>query len=194
MTEDFWNIDVALGEALLAGEPYTLRARMHTNREEYHKEHEIVALRRTRGTQDYVLMHPYILVPDIRLTMGLYPQPTVPGVVGEVIDSRWEGMRHQRVGDGQAWYYREDKTLILWECTVFDHYRADNPLKDMILAALWSGFERWLLTQFPEMERLVTPAWEPDYETAQWRVFLHAQGYAQHSARAFLKVEREDTA
>ena len=62
---DFWNSDVALGAASLAGERYTLRARMPTNQEAYHKEREIVALRHARGTQDYVLMHPYILVPDI---------------------------------------------------------------------------------------------------------------------------------
>ncbi len=66
---EFWNIDVALGEAPLAGERYTLRARMHTNQEEYHNEREIVALRRTRGTQGDMLMHPSIHVSDVRLTV-----------------------------------------------------------------------------------------------------------------------------
>jgi hypothetical protein len=52
MSEDFWNIEVGLGEAPLAGEHYTLRAGMHTHQEEYHKEREIIALRHTRGTRD----------------------------------------------------------------------------------------------------------------------------------------------
>lgn len=190
----FWNLDTSLGEVGFGGEVFTARASIHTAAEGYRERREIVPLRRKRGTKDYVQVHPYILVPSIRVIIGLYSTPQPGGAVGEVTATEWEGMEHRRIGDGQAWYYREDRTIILWELTLFNSYRAEDPSADTNLAALWRGFERFLLEQFNQAERIATPSWEPTYETAHWRQFLSALGYAQHpgSAQAFIKAVRSE--
>jgi hypothetical protein len=38
------------------------------------------------------MIHPYFVVPDIQLTIGLYPQADPQGPIGEVTDSEWQGM------------------------------------------------------------------------------------------------------
>lgn len=141
-----------------------------------------------RGTRIYVLPRPYILEPDYRLTLGVYPQPTEQGVIGEVEGADWVGMRPRQVGQAQAWLYPADRTLILWECYLHDFYRTEDPRTDENLHGLWTGFESFLLKHLPPaVSRIVTPSWEPIYEEQheQWQEFLRLQGYSPISERVF---------
>ncbi len=113
MGKGCWNTDGTPGEAPLSSEHSALRARMHTNQKEDHKECEIVALRRTRGTQDDVLMQPSILVPDYgslldtthnQLLLAREAGSLTP-VGGHVVSAR---------GRRPGMVVTRDKTLILW--------------------------------------------------------------------------------
>ncbi len=93
-----------------------LRLRAHMSEERCRQDtdlEEIVPLKARRGTRIYVLARPYVLEPDISITLALYPAPG--GAIGEVTASEWEGMRARDIGQAQSWLYREDHTLILWE-------------------------------------------------------------------------------
>jgi hypothetical protein len=138
---------------------------------------------------------PYILQPDYRLTVGLGPQPTDQDAIGEVVGSDWVGMRQLEVGHTQAWHYPQDRTLILWECLLEHRHRKADPRTDKTLRAIWLGFEGFLLRRIPDVERIVTPSWEPIYEEDKdaWPHFLETLGYGQISERAYCKEVREES-
>ncbi len=58
---------------------------------------------------------PLILEPDFSLTIALYPTPAPDGAIGEVVSSEQKGIRPREIGRAQAWLYREERTLILWD-------------------------------------------------------------------------------
>ncbi len=187
--DPFWNVDEAIGEGSFQGKPAMIRLRAHIAPEPYRLEtREIIPLRAKTGTRLYVLAKPYILKPDISLTIALYPRPLPSGAIGTVVDSQWEGMRPVEVGHAQAWLYPEDCTLIVWECLLEDRYRSADPESDDTLKALWSGFEQFLLRQLPRPERMATPSWEPIYQTDRWRAFLQSMGYQPGNPLAFVKT------
>src|SRR5205085_12369393 len=103
--DPFWNIDEMLCEGTFSGETYTVRMKGHTKQEPSQERREIVPLRHPHQLRDYLLIQPYILVPDIRLEIGLYPtsKPYADQepAIGEVTSSDWIGMRQERIGDGQ---------------------------------------------------------------------------------------------
>ncbi len=186
--DPYWQEDIAIGEALVQRQEHTIRMRIHTSEERYSGGETIYKLTHPRGSKDYVMAKPYILVPEITLTIATYPQPSQEGAIGEVLDSEWQGMKHQDIGNSQAWYYREDKVLVLWECDIFEWARQDKePAENEVLKTVWTGFERWLLERFKATERLVTPSWEPVYENEAWQRFLITQGYTPFAKEAFIK-------
>jgi hypothetical protein len=75
--------------------------------ERYHGRNvaELVPLAHPVGERGYVHARPYVLEPEITLTVGLFPTLREGGAVGEVVDSAWEGMRHVEIGQAQAWHY-----------------------------------------------------------------------------------------
>jgi hypothetical protein len=187
----FWQLDEELGDVRLYGELYSVRGQMHLSEERYTpsaSRHEIFPLQSSQGIRDYVLLHSYILLPDITLEVTLSPDtPRSNGESGTVTSSEWQGLKHERVGDGQAWYYRGDQTLLLWECLLFERHRTPDPNEDANLFALWHGFEDFLTQHFPTATRIVTPRHEPDYEPGQWEAFLQQLGYEPESETAFAK-------
>jgi hypothetical protein len=194
--DPFWTDDQQLSTGLsLRGQPYTVRMGLHRAEETYPRNYgstEILPICAEPGARDYFLIHPYILLPDITLTIGLYDTPQSSGAVGEVVASDWEGMRHERIGDAQAWYYRPDHTLIFWELNVFDRYLATpTQTEDPTYAALWRGIEAYLLAQLPEVTQLATPSWEPGVAPEQWQAFLTSLGYHPETPRAFVKTVEE---
>lgn len=184
----FWQQDVLIGEAPVRGERTSIRLRVHTSPERYGGREELYPLTQRRGERLYVLAKPYILEPQITLSIGLYPTPTARGAIGEVVGSEWEGMRHQDIGNAQGWCYPADRLIVLWECYLVDAFRQEEPTGDEALLACWTGFERVLLERLPGAERIVTPSWEDIYERASWQAFLRSQGYGPFSQRAFLKA------
>jgi hypothetical protein len=191
--DPFWQFDEAIGEGRFFDEQATIRLKAHVSEEAYHRGEgdEIVPLHTKKGTRIYVMARPYILIPDYTFAIGMYPQPTKQGAIGEVIGSEWVGMRQQEIGQCQAWNYVEDKTLVLWEAYLHDWCRADDPRTDETLHTLWTGFEGFLLWQLSQhkFERIATPGWEPLYrqDTEAWPAFLGSLGYKRIGERAFGK-------
>jgi hypothetical protein len=185
-----WNLDHELGEGVFFDDAFTIRARARIKDEPYHKPQELVPLSPS-GDRTYVLLQPYILLPDVSIRIDLQQSRSDPLVAGQVAGVEWQGMTQERIGDGQAWYYPSDRTLILWECMLLPRYRSDeDPAYDRNLRTLWHGFERLLLTRFPQTEQLVTPSWEPEYGPARFEAFLEDLGYTKHSAEAYIKGVR----
>lgn len=187
--DPYWTEDVEIGEGVFWREVYRIRMRVHREIERYHRPQEIVPDLQASGERIYVQATPYVLVPDITIEVGLSPHPSPTGAVGEVTSSDWRGMRQVEVGRAQAWYYPADRTLILWECCPFerDHAGAD-PAQNAAWAALWKGFEQFLVAHLSDVGRIITPAWDPEYERVVWQAFLRALGYDRLSEAAFVKV------
>lgn len=126
-------------------------------------------------------------MPEIKLTIGVFPEPEGTNI-DEVLLPEWEGMRHQEIGNAQAWSYPSDGLLLIWEAYLFDHYRQPNPIEDQALATVWTGFENSLLEHAKGTERIATPAWDPIYEEGTvWQDFLKVHGYRRFNDRAFVK-------
>lgn len=188
--EPYWQEDLAIGEGRFSGELSTIRLQLHTAEERRASHQEIVPIPHKPGqriARTYVHARPYILVPEITLTIGTFAEPTEAGAIGKVLSLEWEGMRHELIGNCQAWYYPQARTAVLWEAFLEDRYRQENPLEDEGLVALWTGFERVLLERFSGVERMATPSWETLYERELWQGFLQARGYAPFNEQAFVK-------
>jgi hypothetical protein len=191
-TDEFWNADEIVGRIYLYGSGYLLGMQGHVAPGPYRDRRDLVPLRHTTGTRDYVLVHPYILLPTFAAPRSLldtrvsgigngYRQPPSP-----------ETCRRERIGDGQAWYYREDRTLVLWECMLFPRHRKPSPDQDPNLHVLWQGFERFLRQRFSAARRMVTPRDEPEYDAGEWEHFLTRRGFRPLEGGAYGKdLERD---
>ncbi len=162
----------------------------NTSEERYHLdqvETEIVPITQRTGMRTSLHLQPYLAFPDIRLIVGLSPASRPDGAIGEVLSVEETGMRRERIGTGQAWYYPADRTLVLWEALIEDRFR-DAPLsEDMNMRRLWLGIEDVLTTHFPAATRITTPFDDPAFETAAYRAFLGSLGYAPVAKAAYGK-------
>jgi predicted nucleic acid-binding protein len=188
----FWQFDEIIGEGPFFNEQTAIRLMAHISAEHYYRStdlDELVPVQSKYGSRVYVLARPYILKPDYRLTVNLYPQPDERDVIGEVASADWVGMHRHVVGQAQAWHYPEDRTLILWECFLEDWCRKEEPVTDDALRAAWLGFEAFLTRHLSIVERIVTPSWEPLYTADElaWPAFLQSVGYKRIGPRAFAK-------
>lgn len=187
--DPYFQHDELIGDVVLRGEPYGLRLKLHDAEERFRDHKELFPLTQRTGTRRYFHAKPYVLEPEITLTVGLSPTPQPDGALGEVTGSEWHGLRHREVGQAQAWYYPADRGLMIWECFLLDRYREEEPSRDMTLGVLWSGFERTLLARLPQPERIVT-TWEDLYPRPAWQLFLESQGYAPYGPATFAKPTR----
>jgi len=108
----FWHLDEELGEIELQERPsgpdlYAVRLKARTASSPYHAKRELYPLQHD-GTEHEVAGKAYILVPDITLTVGLFPAPPPSGAIGTVTDSAWQGMRHHDIASVRGLYYEED--------------------------------------------------------------------------------------
>jgi hypothetical protein len=197
MEDSFWTHDTLLfegrfryyhdkkqevrGKIHLAGERYDFKSFGHGLERSY--------LNNPKGQRVYLLMHPYIVQPNIVMNITIQPKHYADAgtILGKSIDSRVAGLRHEDIGNAQAWYYPEDKVLVLWEC-FFHEYARDVPLlKDTNMASLWTGFEKWLLNRFPDAEKIVTPFADPIWEAKEYQSFLRKRGYTEGESGTFIK-------
>jgi len=187
----YWTHDTSLftGSIRYFGrEPVLVRGKLHLADEPYHKSDadlEIVPLTQKQGESTYVNMRAYVLVPDITLTIDLYPTPRQSAAysyIGKVAGAATENpkMKEQEIGDGQAWYYPADRTIVLWECELHLPFEQAPIHQDPNMHGLWSGFEQFLYTQFPDAVQIATTYSDPSYETAEYQEFLTALGYSPH--------------
>jgi len=197
MDDPYWTLDTSLFEGTFryfGKEPVQVRGKIHTEQERYGPrdiDQEITPVAVTSGTRTYVHMQPYVLVPDIVLTVGLYPEPAPDGPYGEVIKSQERRQKEVEVGNMQAWSH-PDGTLVLWECFLHDFVRTLPLQADTNMAELWRSVETFLVGQFAMATRITTTAFDPMFETDEYQQLLAALGYAPVAKAAWGKaIERE---
>jgi hypothetical protein len=187
----YWTHDTSLctGSFRSFGrEPVLVRGKLHLADEPYRKSDvdlEIVPLAHKQGMSTYVNLRAYVLVPDITLTIDLYPTPRQSAAysyIGKVAGAATENpkMKEQEIGDGQAWYYPADKTIVLWECGLYRHFEEAPIHQDPNMSGLWTVFEQFLTAQFPDAVQIATTYSDPDYQTEQYQEFLTNLGYSAH--------------
>jgi hypothetical protein len=137
-------------------------------------------------------MKPYVLEPEMTLTVGLRSEETDDQAVGDVISSTWEGMRHKDVGHIQAWHYPSDRTIVMWECYFNRHFRDKPILEDENMRRLWTSTEQLLLDRFSGRPKLITPFRDPNFPDSEYQQFLRELGY-QPVAKAAYGKQRPTT-
>jgi hypothetical protein len=197
--DDFWTQDVKLFDGVFYyyhDKPRPVRGKIHTSEEPYRLEpyeQDIRPVATLRGTRTYVMMHPYVFEPILTLTVGLYKKPKQYADMGEAIGEtvggpKQEGVRDVQIGSAQAWYYHEDKIIELWECFLDSRFRSHPLVNDPHMHTLWQGFEQWLVKQFPQATRIISPFNDPIAETLQeYQAFLRSQGFEPVAKAAFGK-------
>jgi hypothetical protein len=196
--DEYWIHDIPLFPVAIRyyrNQPRMVQGRIHTAEESYFgAASEIVPLKHRKGTCIYINMHPYILEPEVFMTVGMYPKPKhyadQDEAIGEVVSTQVKCMRQNQVGNAQAWYYPVDKTIVIWECFFDSQIRNIHSLtEDAYMPKLWKTFEHWLSQQFPEATRIATPFNDPIAETiAEYQAFLRSLGYAPIAEAAFGKA------
>jgi hypothetical protein len=187
----YWTHDTSLFTGsfrYFGNEPVLVRGKLHLADEAYRRSDaglEIIPLTHQQGMSTYVNLRAYVLIPDITLTIGLYSHAQQSAdqaeAIGEVIGSHERPkMREQDIGDGQAWYYPADRTIVLWECGFYHPFVEASITNDPNMQGLWSGFEEFLYARFPDAVQIATTYSDPDYPTDQYQEFLHALGYSPH--------------
>ncbi len=123
--DDYWTSDFPLFVGkfpFYRPEERMVQGKVHLSHEPYFDvSHEIVPIRNPQqGERVYINMHPYVLEPELFMTVGLYPTPKryadQDDAIGEVIKTDAKGMRQHQVGNSQAWYYPADTLIVVWEC------------------------------------------------------------------------------
>jgi hypothetical protein len=196
--DDFWTHDIPLFVGTFPyyqNDPRMVQGRIHVSQEHFYHElvTEIIPLSSKRGTRQYVNMQPYILEPQMFMTVGMYQKPKQYAdqdeAIGEVLSTQLKGMRQHQIGNSQAWYYPQDKLIVLWECFLDGHMRNVKSLtEDLHMPKLWSSFENWLMKQFPEATRIATPFNDPIAKTIEeYQTFLRSLGYEPIAQAAFGK-------
>src|SRR6266567_6432445 len=184
--DDYWTHDIPLfvGRFLYyRNAPRMVQARLHVSDEKFrYDKHEIIPLTMkpgTTGNRTYVNMHPYILEPEMFMTVGMYPKPQQYAdqdeAIGEVLSTQVKNMRQHQIGNAQAWYYPIDKTIVLWECYFYPDLRNKPLPKDGHMQNLWHGFENWLYKQYPDATRITTPFNDPIANSIEeYQIFLRS--------------------
>jgi hypothetical protein len=195
--DDFWTHQFPLFAAQFPAYYTKLQkvwGRVHTSEEQYFDtRHEIIPIKQKNGIRTYVMMQPYVLEPKLTMTVGLYPNPKTyhdqDSAIGEVVDTQQQGFRAVQLGNAQAWYYHQDRTIVLWECFFDGRFRRTPLVEDRNMQHLWQSFEHYLLHQFPEAKLLATPFNDPIAETIdEYQAFLTSLGYAAIAQAAFGKA------
>jgi hypothetical protein len=186
--DPYWQHDIAIETPssydLTGG--FGFRFKVHEGTERYGRSHEDLVRLTGPGARLYFHGKPYQLLADHHLTVGLFSVPPSTGESGFVEDVRWEGFKHQELGNAQGWYYPENRTLVLWECFLEERYRGGPPVEDTLHLIVWQAWERFLVEYSPGVELVVT-TWEDIYDREIWQVFLGGRGYRLVAPALFAK-------
>jgi hypothetical protein len=195
--DDFWTEQIPFFTARFSSyytNPQKVWGRFHTSDEQYiNSPHEIIPIKEKKGQRTYVMMQPYVLEPKLTLTIGLYDKPKhfadQDSAIGKTIGTpQHQGFREAQVGNAQAWYYHQDKTIVLWECFFDGRFRKHPLIDDPNMRQLWRGFEHWLIRQFPDANILATPFNDPVAKSIdEYQAFLKSLGYSPIAQTAFGK-------
>jgi hypothetical protein len=200
MDDPFWTHDTFLFDGTFhyyRDKQQPVRGKLHVSGERYDFNEfghslERGLLKTAQGKRIYMLMHPYIIVPNVVMSVALHPRPKqyvdAFEAIGHVTKTKLEGYRDIKIGNAQAWYYPEDNSIVLWECFL-DSYVRDAPLgEDKNMLLLWTGFEHWLLDRYPEAKMIVTPWMDPLWQAKEYQTFLRRQGYTRGEPGTFMKL------
>jgi hypothetical protein len=180
---DSYTLDTSLFDGqfrYFGSEAVQVRGKVHQSEERYSlqkAETDIEPIKTLRGTRTYIHMKPFVLVPDISLTVGLYPTSTEQGAIGEVLEAHERKHREVEVGQAQAWYYPQDRLIMLWECFLNNFVREKPLLEDPNMRYLWENVARFLQERFPEATMITTPFHDPLFDNEEYHQFLSALGY-----------------
>jgi hypothetical protein len=198
MEDPYWTHDTLLFEGTFRyyrDKKQPVHGKIHISEEDYDFHSfghglERSYLKNRKGMRTYFFMRLYIELPNIILSMAVSPkQYTDAGtILGKTTGSRVAGFRHDEIGNAQAWYYPQEKVLVLWECYLDDFTRDASLLQDQNMVNLWTGFEQWLLNRYPETERIVTPYADPIWNIKEYQAFLRARGYTKGRSGTFTKL------
>jgi hypothetical protein len=194
MTEQYYTLDTSLfdGQFRYFGkDPVQVRGKVHQSEEQYSlrkAETDIEPIQTLRGTRSYIHCKPFVLVPDIRLTIGLYPTSTGEGAIGEVLEAHERKHREIEIGQAQAWYYPQDGVIVLWECFLHGFVRDKPLLEDPNMSDLWRSFARFLRKQCIGAERIATPSHDPMFSNEAYHDFLSSLGYQPVAKAAWGKL------
>jgi hypothetical protein len=162
--------ELELQERLSGPDTYMVRLKAHTATLPYHTNRELYPLQHN-GTQHEISGKAYILVPDMTLTVGLFPTPEPSDVIGTVAESAWRGMRHHDIAKLRGLYYEDDRSLGIWEVDAWGR------LDEFAHGKLWQSFETFLIRRFSDALHLFADDAEPGDNTAHNRAFLRSLGY-----------------
>ena len=154
-----------------------------------------------RGRRIYLHGKPFIWKPRIVLTVALSEEETevtsddestASRGIGRVISSDVADYERFYLGMAQAYYYPVDHALVIWECDVFHltKHTEEDLGEGTFFVTIWKRFESMLREHFPATKLIVTPGWDPGYDSEEWRAFLRRLGYAPdpEHGRTFLKL------
>jgi hypothetical protein len=132
--DPYWTHSVILGEGEVERHKSLIRLHVHRSEERYEDSVEnLFPISSHRGNRTYFHAKPYILIPNITLTIELTRPKADSDEIGRVIGSDVKHLQEREFGNAQAWYYPADKALVLWECYLFEPYRKEDPRKDSLL-------------------------------------------------------------
>src|SRR5512135_538543 len=118
--DDYWMHDTPLFVGRFPyyrNEERMVQGKLYTSDERYEDVHpDIVPIANPdRGNRTYVHMQPYVLEPEVFVTVGMYKNPKhfadQETAIGEVLSSNVRGMRQHEIGNAQAYFYPEDRLL-----------------------------------------------------------------------------------
>jgi hypothetical protein len=192
--DSYWTHTRVIGEGEVERHKSLIRLHLHRSEEPYFHSEELFPIashlpgnRPPRGaTRSYFHAKPYILLPQMTASFGLTKPKADSREIGRVIGTDVTKLQEREIGNAQAWYYPEEKALVLWECYLFEPYRKDDLLKDPLSATVWQGFEDLLLKELPDTTKIYT-TYEPIYDRPVFKTFLAKQGYRPVEKVAFVK-------
>jgi hypothetical protein len=173
----YWTHNLILGEGNVERQKSLIQLHIHRLEEMYeHTIDELFPFTTRRGNRSYFHAKPYILIPNMTLTIGLTKPKAESREIGRVIGSDVTKLQEREIGNAQAWYYPAEKALVLWKCYLFQPYRKEDPRKDALLATIWQGFEKTLLKELLHTTKIYT-LYETYYDRPVFRTFLAQHGY-----------------
>jgi hypothetical protein len=186
-TDPYWTNNLILGEGDVEGHKSLIRLHMHRSDETYEYSIEnLFPISARRGNRTYFHAKPYILIPQMTLTIGLTRPKGDSDDIGRVIGSDVTHLQEREIGNAQAWYYPADKALVLWECYLFEPFRQQDPSTDQLHATVWQGFEKALLEELPDTAKVYS-TYETVYDRPVFNTFLRKMQYRQVDKVAFVK-------
>jgi hypothetical protein len=99
-TDPYWTHNLILGEGDVEGHKSLIRLHLHRSEETYEYSIEnLFPISARRGTRTYFHAKPYILIPQMNLTIGLTRPKVDSDEIGRVIGSDVTKLQEREIGN-----------------------------------------------------------------------------------------------